>query len=200
VREFYTDYTPPRRVFKSIRKLLDLIPRKYVEGLDCVVLTNHSGQPRRLRLGKILSSKGYVSRSHVLGLYHSAHRGKRAWIEIYVDKIVAPRKSYLWVPFMTEAAFADVLCHEIGHHIHATIAREHRDQEDVAETWKQKLFDEIGCTRTKKNPFLSLLWRSTVRPLAKLGLWLIRRWRGQRAKAQPEFRASARRDGERARR
>jgi hypothetical protein len=92
-----------------------------------------------LRLGKIPSSKGYVSRSHVLGLYHSAHRGKRAWIEIYVDKIVAPRKSYLWVPFMTEAAFADVLCHEIGHHIHATIAREHRDQEDVAETWKESI-------------------------------------------------------------
>jgi len=35
--------------------------------------------------------------------------------------------------------FADVLYHEVGHHIHATRRPEYRDKEDVAEAWSAKL-------------------------------------------------------------
>jgi len=189
LREFYKDYNPPRRVLKTIRKLLDLVPEQYIQGLDCVVLTNMSGQPRHRRLGKIPSSKGRVSRSRVLGLYHGAHRGKLPWIEIYVDNIVAPYSGHLWVPLMREFAFGEVLLHEIGHHIHATFAREHSDQEDVAERWKKQLTREIGLRRKKNNPFLTLIWNCFVRPLAKLGLRFVRAHQRSTAarntKAQP---------------
>lgn len=172
LREFYKDYAPPRRVFKTIRKILDRVPQHYLQGLDCVVLTNMSGQPRRSRLGKIRSSKGYVSRSRVLGLYHGAHRGKRPWIEIYVDKIAGRHKGHLWVPFLLESVFGDVLLHEIGHHIHATTSPEHSDKEEVAERWKKDLW------RSQKRNWL---WRRSAKylfvPILKLVLLFLRAWK-----------------------
>ena len=184
VREFYKDYTPPRRVLKTIRKILDRVPQHYLQGLDCVVLTNMSGQPRRSRLGKLPSSKGYVSRSRVLGLYHGAHRGKRPWIEIYVDKIVAPYKGFLWFPVALEGVFGEVLLHEIGHHIHATSAPEYSDKEDVAERWKKELW------RAQKRNWL---WRLSIKylllPILKLVTVCLRAWKRantrRAAKAQP---------------
>lgn len=171
LREFYKDYTPPRRVFKAILKTLDRVPQKYLQGLDCVVLTNMSGQPRRSRLGKNPSSKGYVSRSRALGRYHAAHSGQRAWIEIFVDKIAARHKGHFWVPLLLEGVFGDVLLHEIGHHIHATSAPEHSDKEDVAEQWKKKLKDEIRRKR-------SWIWRRSAKyllvPIYKLILLFLR--------------------------
>ena len=169
LREFYKDYTPPRRVFQTVRRLLDLVPEQYLQGLDCVVLTNMSGQPRHRRLGKIPSSKGRVSRSRVLGLYHGAHRGKRPWIEIYVDKIMEYNKGPYWLPFMREVVFGGVVLREIGHHIHATIAPEHSDKEVTAEKWKKKLRNEIGRERIKRYPLFGFLL-FFVRPLARLGL------------------------------
>jgi hypothetical protein len=176
LREFYKDYDPPRRVFRTVRKLLDRVPEQYLQGLDCVVLTNMSGQPRHVRLGKIPSNKGRVSRSKVLGLYHGAHRGKLPWIEIYVDNIAAPHKGHLWVPFMREFVFGEVLLHEIGHHIHATVAREHSDKEDVAERWKKELW---GLLRLKRNRFTRIAARLFVLPPIKLFLQLRRVLRRQ---------------------
>jgi hypothetical protein len=148
LREFYKDYTPPRGVLKTLRKILDRVPQQYLQGLDCVVLTNMSGQPRRLRLGKIRTSKRRVSRSRVLGLYHHAHRGKYPWIEIYVDQIAQRYKSFMWIPLMREVFYGDVLLHEIGHHIHATVAPEHADKEEVAERWKKNLIRAAGLKRS----------------------------------------------------
>jgi len=75
---------------------------------------------------------------------------------------------------MREKVFGGVLLHEIGHHIHTTVAREHSDKEDVAERWKEQLTREIGLRRKKKNPFLAMLWNAFVRPLAILGLRFVR--------------------------
>ena len=148
MREFYTDYTPPRGVSKTLRRILDRVPQQYLQGLDCVVLTNMSGQPRRLRLGKIRARKRRVPRSRVLGLYHGAHRGKLPWIEIYVDQIAERYKSCcMWVPLMREVFYGDVLLHEIGHHIHATVAPEHADKEEVAERWRKDLFRSAHLKR-----------------------------------------------------
>ena len=34
---------------------------------------------------------------------------------------------------------AEVLYHEIGHHLHRTVAREHEETENVAEKWRRRL-------------------------------------------------------------
>ena len=122
----------------------------------------------------------------MLGLYHGKHRGKSPWIEIYVDKIAERHKTHLWIPFMRDAVFGEVLLHEIGHHIHATIAPEHSDEEYVAERWKKKLTHEIWSNR---NRFWRLTTKYFVIPPFKLALWFLRARKraiiAQNVKARP---------------
>jgi hypothetical protein len=40
---------------------------------------------------------------------------------------------------LRDAVFADVLFHEIGHHIHRTQAREFRGREGVADEWARRV-------------------------------------------------------------
>jgi len=140
LREFYNDYTPPSWVFKTAGRLLLSVPDKYVRGLDSVVLTNYSGQPRRHRIGTIASRKRKVAKSRILGLYHRACRGKSAWIELYVDNISTRAEQGRWIPSRREFSLGQVLFHEIGHHIHATAAPEYAEKEDVADRWGRDLF------------------------------------------------------------
>ena len=110
-----------------------------MRGLDCVVLTNQSGAPRRERLGKVTSRKRRVPQSRVFGRYHPAYNGKLAWIELLVDNLSRGISLHPLVPFLRTAVFGHVLFHEIGHHIDATIKPEFREKEDVADSWSKKL-------------------------------------------------------------
>jgi hypothetical protein len=75
------------------------------------------------------------------GLYHQAWHGNPAWIEIFVDNAVGtPLGGWLWRRgLFRETDLREVLFHEIGHHIHATVQPEHREREDVADVWKLRL-------------------------------------------------------------
>ncbi len=139
IREFYNGYRPPRYAFKTVQTLLRSVPEKYLVGLECIVLTNQSGHPRRYRLGKVKSRKWRFPQSLVIGRYHPAHPGGRAWIELFIDKLTVAVSQYSWIPFIREVVFAHVLFHEIGHHIHTTVAPEHHEKEDVADSWRGKL-------------------------------------------------------------
>lgn len=121
IREFYQGYKPPLNLVAVVKRLLSRIPEKYVRGLDCVVVTNLSGQSRRNRLGKTASRGRRVSQSRVLGRYHPRWRGQPPWIELYADQILSrfPRWT-LWVPFVRDAVVADTLYHELGHHVHCS--------------------------------------------------------------------------------
>ena len=140
IREFYNDYRPPKYAIRTVRKLIRTVPEKYLQGLDCVVLTNQSGMPRKHRLGKVTSRKRSYPRSNVIGLYHPAHNGEKAWIELFVDKLEHGIYRYWWIPLLREMAFGGVLFHEIGHHIDYTVRPEFREKEDVADDWGKRLF------------------------------------------------------------
>jgi hypothetical protein len=75
------------------------------------------------------------------GLYHPAFNGKPAWIEIFVDNTLRGWESGWWlrIPLIREGKLADVLFHEIGHHIHFTCRPEYREKEDVADVWLVRL-------------------------------------------------------------
>ncbi len=139
LREFYNGYAPPLYVHSAVRALLDSVPDHHLKGLDCVVLTNQSGHPRRYRLGKVTSRKHRYPQSQVVGRYHRGQRGHRPWIEIFVDNMAPDLKLVAWVPLLREYLLARVLFHEIGHHIHLTMVPEHCDKEDAADAWKEKL-------------------------------------------------------------
>jgi hypothetical protein len=163
IREFYNDFVPPRYVRRLVGRMVSSVPTKYLQGLDCVVLTNQSGHPRRYRLGKVTSRRRRVPQSRVLGRYYRAHHGKPAWIELFVDNLSAVVSLHPFFPFFRTAVFGNVLFHEIGHHIDATIRPEFREKEDVADSWSKKL--------------LKLYFRERYRfprPVSKLIGWMLK--------------------------
>lgn len=139
INEAYSGYEAPLDVAQVVRRLLARIPEQYTRGLDCIVLTNLSGQPRRKRLGKTTSRGRRVPQSRIKGLYHQKWKGQRPWIELYVDQILRrwPRWT-LWIPLLRDLALADVFYHELGHHVHLFLRPEYREPEDVAESWQKK--------------------------------------------------------------
>jgi hypothetical protein len=139
IRESYRGYKPPVNATRTVKRLLAGVPEKYIRGLDCVVVTNLSGQPRRNRLGKTTSRGRRVLQSRVLGRYHRKWRGNSPWIELYVDQIVRryPRWA-LWIPFVRDIVVGRTLYHELGHHVHLTMRPEYREKEDVADDWEKK--------------------------------------------------------------
>ena len=162
IREFYNGYAPPRNAVRIVQRLMDSVPNKYLRGLECVVLTNQSGHPRRFRLGKVTSRKRRFPQSHVIGRYHPATRDAHAWIELYVDKL-AIACGHAWIPFKCEAVYGYVLFHEIGHHIDATIAPEYREKEDVADDWRTRLLLQF----LRKKYWYAWPLRRQIAPLLK---------------------------------
>jgi len=138
--ESYIDFLPPSWVRRSVTRLIDGVPEKYVSGLHSVALTNTDGLNHSRRRQKTISRKRKVSVIECRALYHQKWQGKPATIELFVDKII-----HRWpvivlkVPLVQDLLLADVLYHELGHHIHKTCAPEHREREDVAEDWQKKL-------------------------------------------------------------
>lgn len=139
--EAYKDYSPPPQVLRIVRVLLRYVPPERLVGLRTVVLTNHAALSRDKRRRKIRRRGRKVGMRIALGSYHQAWKGKPAWIDLFVDRIVAeydfPFMFHL--PVIPYIAFSGVLYHEIGHHIHKTSRPEFREQEDVADKWRDKL-------------------------------------------------------------
>ena len=66
--------------------------------------------------------------------------------------------------FYREMLFGDVLFHEIGHHIRATVQPEFREKEDVADGWKLRLTRQYTRFR---HPWLRA-FPSPFQPLIKM--------------------------------
>lgn len=137
--EAYNDYRPPSYVTGAVEKLLRTVPQKYLVGLESVVLTNRSSQPRRERRRRFSHGRRNIPLDKVLAFYSPASRRKRPYIEIYVDKVLARPKWYSALPLFREIVIGAVLFHELGHHIHYTLRPEHRNEEPVANRWSEDL-------------------------------------------------------------
>lgn len=146
--EAYKNYSPTFDVSKTIRLLLRYVPANYLVGLRTIVLTNQGALSHDRRRRKLLSRGRRYSMDRVLGSYHQAWKGELAWIQIFVDRIIANMpKGTDRVSLLRNIAVADVLYHEIGHHIHKTSRPEFREREDVADSWKHKLASRFARKR-----------------------------------------------------
>ncbi|MDR3739031.1 MAG: hypothetical protein P4L40_08415 [Terracidiphilus sp.] len=145
----------------TVEKMLASVPPKYLNGLSEVVLTNTAGLPRKLRRSVTKSRGRKVRIVEARGLYHQAWHGKPAWIEIFVDNALGPPPGgwlrWLWLRgLFREGGLSEVVFHEIGHHIHATVRPEHREKEDVADVWKLRL---VRNYFRQRHPILRRLFR-----------------------------------------
>ena len=140
INEDYNNFVPCCNAHKSVDRLLSGVPRKYLSGLKMVVLTNAGGLSRGKRRQKTLSRKRKVAIRDCGGLYREKWMGRPAQIEIFVDNVVKNMPPLLLrIPFFCDLCFAEVLFHELGHHIHRTQVPEFAEREDVAENWGERL-------------------------------------------------------------
>lgn len=167
VREDYRDYRPPKWVEKSIRRLLQSLSSAHVGGLSAIVLTESS----KVGKGRAARARGrkYQLRE-CLGFYRRAHAGEPAAVFLIVDNILQSRPQFHWLQFARDAMLGDVLYHEVGHHLHATVGSHAAGGETAAEAWK---------TRLGRLHFRRRYWY--LRPLARPARVLLRVLRRRRA-------------------
>lgn len=141
VAESYQDYRPPADPAAVARFLLRYVPRKCQVGLKRVLLTNTSALSRHQQRQKAWAGKRQYQLAKVRGIYHPAHQGQAAWIEIFVDNVLQgwPAWFLIGVPMMKHMVFAETLYHEIGHHVHLTKYPEYAEREAVADKWARRL-------------------------------------------------------------
>jgi hypothetical protein len=135
IREDYDAYSPPRWVRPTVERLLACLSAGHVGGLSAVVLTDaataDARKTRRMRKNR---------RGVPLGRYHAAWSGEKAWVEIVVDRIVptCPRHLVMF-QWARDLTLAQVLFHEVGHHLDATVGAPARSGEPAAEAWRRRL-------------------------------------------------------------
>ncbi len=117
VVESYGSYDPPKEAAKLVVSLLDTVPKSLYVGLAQVCLTDASVLSRAKRRRKT-TQKSRVGET--LAVYWPSSIRESARIEIFVDKVLDQLPPTLRrVEFIRELVIADVLFHELGHHVQA---------------------------------------------------------------------------------
>jgi len=171
VREEFRAYAPPTWVAPTVRRLLDSLPSEHLIGLSSVVLTE-SGMTGREKIRRRAGRKH--STNERLGFYRPTWRGEPPCIYLIVDNIVAHKP--LRFQIARDNTLAEVLFHEVGHHLNAKAGLISRNEETSAEAWSHKLWR--GHVR-KRYWFLKPL-----SPLFKLLLTIIRAHNARRSAPQ----------------
>ncbi|MFC1572340.1 hypothetical protein ACFL6M_01960 [Candidatus Eisenbacteria bacterium] len=173
IEHYRESYRPPMGIRGSVNRLVKYLGPKCLAGVGTIVLT-HSGYLNRRRRRETTRSRGRKSAVvSSLGIYHSRWRGETAWIELFVDNITKRHpRLLLLIPPYRDVLVAHTLCHEVGHHLHATRHPEYREDEAVADEWEQKL------GRRFFNRVYWYLWPLVLlhRATKQTALWLLLTW------------------------
>jgi hypothetical protein len=139
--ESYRNFAPPSNFRHDVETLLRFVPQKYLVGLKTIVLTNRAGLTGNKRKQKVWSRNRKVRLADSLGSYSRAGKNSPGTVWLYVDNIVKAESNW-WrrVPLLRFMMPAEVLYHEIGHHIHAVHRPTHEGRENVAEDWGRRLW------------------------------------------------------------
>ncbi|GMW02243.1 MAG: hypothetical protein AMXMBFR84_33790 [Candidatus Hydrogenedentota bacterium] len=124
--ELYKDFSPPYPLIPRLRKALEVVPPRYLIGLDRIVLTNFEALPRNKRRGVLASTKS---------AYWQAWKDEPAYIEILVDKHLqdSPGNTFP-LRHRCISRIAMTMFGEIGHHIIDTkIAVQGVERKDASE-------------------------------------------------------------------
>ena len=172
IREDYAGYCPPPWVRKTVSRLLSSLTDAHVAGVSAVVLTESA----KIRKGKSRRVAGKKYRLNAcFGLYRPRRGGEPPAVFLIVDNILAQER----VPRLQLArdiALGQVLFHEVGHHLHATIGSHATGSEASADAWERRL---------SRVHFRKRYWylRPVVKPLRFTVQLLLRRSRRAQAGA-----------------
>lgn len=135
----FQNYTPSYDAEKAIRRMLQVVPPKYLRGLHSIVLTNVGALSRKQREQKGIGRRREpLGKSH--GYYTRAWKGQPAQITLLLDNL-EKRWGRSWLRFgiLRDMPLAELFYHELGHHIHRLHVPEYDGGENVAEKWSDKL-------------------------------------------------------------
>jgi hypothetical protein len=138
VQEAYKDYKPPTWVRPTVERLLASVPAAYLSNIQAIVLTDadsqNAGKTQRMRGRKF-------DRRASRGFYHPQQTGSAASIHIVVDNVVAaaPVPFLLSFRLFREQLLADVLFHELGHHLDVIVGAFAHGGEAAADDWSRRL-------------------------------------------------------------
>lgn len=135
----FQNYVPPFDVEKAVNRMLRIVPPKYLWGLHTIVLTNVEALSRTERDRKTWGRHRRVTLSEVRGYYTPEWSGGPAHITILVDNLEERMGKWRRLAFARDAALAELLFHELGHHIHRVHKPKYEDKEDVADKWSKNL-------------------------------------------------------------
>jgi hypothetical protein len=160
VVEAYRDYVPPQCVLPMVHELLKSVPPRYLIGLQTIVLTNQSAQPRKRKQQKIWSRNRKIKIISARGYYSGASQSTQASITLHIDNIFKGASLRdLRIPIVRYYPLASVLYHEIGHHIHAEHIPVHEGKENVAEKWSTYLTGQfLRKHYWYARPILYVMW------------------------------------------
>ena len=166
----FHDYVEPRWIRQAVERLLASLPDSHSRGIGAIVLTETAVTRNRKTGRRSRRSR----RAVILGTYHRAWNGQPAWIELVVDEIVQqlPRPLHR-IPIARDIVVGEVLFHEIGHHLDATVASVGRTGEHGAEKWEARLLRRYVRQR---------YWY--LRPLSSVVRWSARLAKGVAAHAR----------------
>jgi hypothetical protein len=135
LREDYADYAPPSWVRSTVNRLLSSLSDAHVAGLSAVVLTESA----KISDGKSRRVAGKKYRLNAcLGLYRPRRGGEPPAIFLIVDNIL-DQERLPRLQIARDVALGEVLFHEVGHHLHATIGSHASGNEAAAEAWERRL-------------------------------------------------------------
>jgi hypothetical protein len=177
IYENYGTYKPSVNARKIVEDLLASVDPDYLQGLGSIAISSQTDLPRKKRRQKFLSRSRKYEMSNVQAYYQRPWKGQPAFIELYVDKILAGVPGFfVRLPMVGFFSIGKVLFHELGHHIHRTKHPEFKEREDVADEWSKKLLKIAVWKRYKYAvPFLHPVVRILNPPLQKLVIWVNRR-------------------------
>ncbi len=143
VMESYGSYDPPTGTAKLVMSLLDTVPISLYVGLAQVCLTDTSVLSRT-KYRQRTTQKARVGETRAV--YWSSSTEESARIEIFVDKVLNQLPPTLRkVEFFRELVIAEVLFHELGHHVQtqARVRQRRSKEETFAENISAKLLRRL---------------------------------------------------------
>ena len=136
---------------KNIRKLLGVIPKEHLIGLERITIVDEIKDRKAKRLA---------------GVYEKKNGVRSATIELSVKSIYKGMpKIFFFLPFVAKFTLADVLFHEIGHHYH------HNYKHGIGKARKEKFAENYRKEMLKKAFWL---WVLIFRPISPLVRYLAR--------------------------
>jgi hypothetical protein len=142
VREDFDGYTPPRWVGPTVERLLDSLLSEHLIGLSSIVLTE-SAKTARVKMHR-KGGRKYAPNQR-LGFYVPAWRGEPPAIYLIVDNMLG-RERPPWLQIARDFTVAEVLFHEVGHHLNAKVGLISSTEEVSADAWRRKLW-RVHCRK-----------------------------------------------------